>query len=170
MSISHIIKNNFWKIFFSAFFIFSLSSILLAFVIDYVLGFDPCILCIFARIPYALMIIFSGVGIIVSTKRKNLLIALLACSGLGFFVASYHAGVERHIWSPVFNCAVNLNIDQDTKLDDFLIQLNSSPLADCSKPAFHLFGLSLAEINIIINLGLFLLLFKLYKINEKTNF
>ncbi|MBV5336365.1 disulfide bond formation protein B, partial [bacterium] len=70
-----------------------------AFFFQYVLGYQPCILCIYQRWPYAAVIVFALAALALGRRwtwggEDALLVAcgfaLLACSGIAF----YHVGVE----------------------------------------------------------------------------
>lgn len=172
MSISSYYQKHFWKINFSFLFIFSVICLTSAFIIDKYLGFDPCILCIYARVPYFVILFLSFIGLIFYTREKvrSIMLQLITLSVIvGAAIAIYHTGVERDWWNPTINCSPTIDMGKDMNLEDFLNQIDKAPIGDCSKPAIRLLGLSLAEINIIINFLLLSILIKLIKINAASN-
>jgi disulfide bond formation protein DsbB len=119
-------------------------------------GFDmqPCILCIYQRIPYLLLILFS---ILAMALRHNdrIVTFFLSLSTLILFIGSaiafYHAGVEYGFFEGLSSCATKSPmVDNIEKLKNFLLQQKAM---DCSKPQF-VFLLSLAGWNFIISLSL----------------
>ena len=75
----------------------SLLSILIALYIEFFLGFNPCKLCIYQRVPYLVAILISFLGIVYS---KNLiwLYLLLINFFISFLLSGYHFGIEQEIF------------------------------------------------------------------------
>lgn len=133
----------------------SLSALVLAFIAQYGFDLHPCILCIYQRIPYAVIIFLSIMGVIATkvmgTKygALNILfcaIALFINSGIGF----YHVGVEEGWW--VSGCSLG-NLSNLTT-DQLAESINSAPMVSCSAKPWVLFGLTMAAYNFIFCLGL----------------
>jgi disulfide bond formation protein DsbB len=140
---------------------FVLSS---ALVIDYVLGFMPCHLCIYQRIPYVIFCVLSLAWFKYSKQEKILRAIFLCCVINAIFsvlLSGYHTGVERHVFGAMEGCKSELSFDKINSVEDLEAQLELIPTADCRKPAFKILFLSLAEINLIISL--MVLVFILYK-------
>lgn len=121
-------------------------------------------LCIYQRIPFLLALLFSVAGLILCKVKKDkkkscALAGLMAANALVFLInsgiATYHSGVERHWWkSAVEGCAVPyLGDEPQTILENIL----SAPTARCDEIpwADPLFGLSMANYNVALCLGLF---------------
>lgn len=142
---------------------FSLTAALFA---EAVLKLEPCILCIYQRVPFVLALAVSVVGLIVKRPFWPLVI-----SGAGFLVNSgiafYHSGVERHWWkSMVEGCAVpDLGGDPQTMLENIL----SVPTGNCAEIpwADPILGLSMANYNVFLCLGLFFVCALSYKLNKR---
>jgi disulfide bond formation protein DsbB len=133
---------------------------------EIILGLEPCILCIYQRIPFAAALLFSLFGLALCKwkpgRRKNLAIKSLLFSNAFIFltnsaIAAYHTGVERHWWRSMFEgCAVpNLSDEPQTLLENIL----SAPSARCDEIpwADPLLGLSMANYNVLLCMGLFAL-------------
>lgn len=155
--------NNYWKTNFALVSLFSSFVLSTALIIDYFLGFDPCILCVLARIPYVAFLIFALIGFAFEKSKKIIVNLLFFTALIATGIAIYHTGVERSWWNPAFNCSPSIRLGENTNLEDFLTQLDNAPLSDCSRPAFYIMGLSLAEVNIIINFILTAIFIKLTK-------
>lgn len=163
------IVKNIWSAFFASLFAASICVLLSALVIDKILGFDPCILCIYERIPYGIVALICGVGYFSDAKHRWIFLWLIALSAaVGAGIAIFHTGVEREWWSPTSHCTPHVHLNDSTTMEDFLSQLDKAPIGDCTKPALKILGLSLAEINVILNLLLLGLMTQLIRFNAKT--
>ena len=91
-------------------FIYSIIAILSAIYIEKVLGYLPCKLCIYQRIPFlvAIFICFLGYNYI---KSDRILIALIITFTLSTALAGYHFGIENGIFDEYAGCT-NTNIDE----------------------------------------------------------
>lgn len=126
------------------------------------LGLEPCILCIYQRIPYAVVIVLALTALFLR-RRPSAVHALLTLSGLAFLINSaiafYHTGVEQRWWaSAVEGCAVpGFGEDPQSILENIL----SAPTARCDEIPWvdPILGLSMANYNIVVCLGLSLICF-----------
>lgn len=135
----------------------SIGSLAMAFAAQYLFGLDPCILCLYQRIPYAIAVVLAA-GALVAPTRGRLRPRLVALCAVVFFagaaLAFYHVGVEQHWWGSFAACGGHLVTD--LTLDDLKAQLNggSIPSKPCDRVDWELFGLSLAGYNGIASLAL----------------
>lgn len=165
---SPIWETHFWETQFFLIFGFSLSILCSAFSIDWLMGFDPCVLCYYARIPYGVLLALSLLAFKIRARFRPYVISLMIITVLvGFGLAIYHTGVERDLWDPTTHCSPNITIGQNTTLEEFRKQLDNAKIGDCSKPAFHVLGLSLAEANIMLNFVLMVYFVMLLRWNLK---
>lgn len=133
-----------------------------AFFFQYVLGYQPCILCIYQRWPYAAVIVFALAALSLGKRwvwggEDALLVAcglaLLACSG----IASYHVGVEQHWWAGTSSCGgAGSAVDS---LEALRAQIMAAPVVRCDEPAWSLFGVTMAGYNVLLSLGMSLYAF-----------
>ena len=143
--------------------IYSILSLSFVLFLEYVLNYKPCQLCLYQRIPYLLILIFSFVGFFFS-KNLYWLYTIMIFFISSTIISGYHSGIEFGLLNESSSCASNLieNLDK-TKL---LESLNNS-MPNCKDIEFKLFGLSLATINFLIS---FALSFSIYfKINYEKN-
>ena len=93
------------KKFYTIIFIISLLSLLIALYIEFFLGYSPCKLCIYQRIPYLFAIFLAFLGI---SYSKNLiwLYALLIVFFSSFILSVFWSldGVDGPLDSPPFVC------------------------------------------------------------------
>tara|TARA_B100000965_G_scaffold2133_1_gene1693 strand:+ start:605 stop:1084 length:480 start_codon:yes stop_codon:yes gene_type:complete len=151
------------KKFYTIIFIISLLSLLIALYIEFFLGYKPCKLCIYQRIPYLIAIFFTFLGI---SYSKNLiwLYALLLTFFSSFLISGYHLGIEQEIFNEFSGCTAN-SIDIIDKNE--LLKLLNSEVNNCKIVNFKIFGLSLATINFLLSFIIFILIIKQIK-NEKN--
>ena len=151
------------KKFYIIIFVFSLFSLLIALYIEFYLGYSPCKLCIYQRIPYLIAIFVTLLGI---NYYKNLiwLYFLLITFFLSFLLSGYHFGIEQEIFKEFSGCTGNsINIiDKNELLKLLNSEVNTSKNVD-----FKIFGLSLATINFLLSFIIFILVLKVIK-NEKN--
>ena len=151
------------KKFYTIIFIISLLSLLIALYIEFFLGYSPCKLCIYQRIPYLFAIFLTFLGI---SYSKNLiwLYALLIVFFSSFILSGYHVGIEQEIFEEFSGCTGSLlNIIDKNEL----LKLLNSEVNSCKNVDFRILGLSLATINFLLSFVIFILILKIIK-NEKN--
>ena len=151
------------KKFYIIVFIISLLSLLIALYIEFFLGYPPCKLCIYQRIPYLVSIFITFLGI---SYSKNLiwLYVLLITFFSSFLLSGYHFGIEKEIFNEFSGCTGNsLNIIDKNEL----LKVLNSEINSCKNVDFRIFGLSLATINLLLSFVIFILIIKVIK-NEKN--
>ena len=149
------------KIFIVLLFIVCLAALLIASYIEYILGHQPCNLCLIERIPYALTIIF----ILFILKFKKYEKVFFLFTSVLFLILSvislYHLGIEQEVFKESMFCSLNNNQEILSK-EDLLNQLNQMPIS-CKNVTFKLFGLSLTTYNVLLSLIIFFLSIKQYQ-------
>ena len=142
-------SNQIIKYFFLFTFAVSFFSLASAFYIEYVLGFKPCILCLYQRIPYALALIISLIAFFYD--NKNILLKFLALTFISsILISGYHVSIENGFIEPIFTCTgENPNIIDK---EEILKSLKNTTQVDCKDVNFTLFGVSLATLNFINSL------------------
>ena len=151
------------KKFYIIIFVFSIFSLLIALFIEFFLGYAPCKLCIYQRIPYLIAIFITFLGI---SYYKNLiwLYMLLIIFFSSFILSGYHFGIEQEIFSEFSGCTANsINITDKNEL----LKLLNSEVNSCKNVDFRILGLSLATINFLLSFLIFVLILKVIK-NEKN--
>ena len=157
--------NNIFEIkkFYTIIFIISLLSLLTALYIEFFLGYKPCKLCIYQRIPYLIAIFLTFLGISYS-KNFIWLYALLLIFFSSFLLSGYHLGIEQEIFEEFSGCTGN-SLDIIDKNE--LLKMLNSQLNSCKNVDFRIFGLSLAAINFLLSSVILILILKVIK-NEKN--
>ena len=147
-------------------FLFSFIALISAFFIEYILGHQPCNLCLIERIPYILSIMII-MAIFLSKKNQKFLVLLLILNFIfSFAISFYHFGIEQGFFQESSVCGVKSLTEIITK-EDLLKQLSEKTIS-CRDVTFRIFGLSLTSINIVFSLLFIITLFKIFKKYEKN--
>ena len=147
-------------------FLFSLIALISAYFIEYVLGHQPCNLCLIERIPYGLSLILISLILYLKKSEKFLTLLLILTFIFSFAISFYHLGIEQGIFQESAVCGVKDFSENITK-EELLNQFNEKTVS-CKDVTFRVFGLSLTTINIFISLLIIITLTKNYIKYEKN--
>ncbi len=154
-----------FEIYFKIIFLFSFTALIGAYFIEYVLGHQPCNLCLIERIPYGLSIILTSTILILKKNEKFFIVLLILTFVFSSTISLYHLGIEQGIFQESAVCSVKDFSENITK-EDLLNQL-SKRIISCKDVTFRIFGFSLTTINIVISLLFIITLLKIYTKYEK---
>ena len=143
----------------------SLVSIVSAYFIEYVLGHQPCNLCLIERIPYILSIVLILINFKFKKSEKFLILLLILIFVFSFLISVYHFGIEQGFFDESSLCTLKNNSNIISK-EELLKILNERSIS-CKDVTFKIFGLSLTSVNIIISLIIIFILIKIYNTYEK---
>ena len=146
-------------------FLLSFIALISAFFIEYVLGHQPCNLCLIERIPYGLSIIIIIVTFLTKKNQKFLVLLLILTFIFSFTISFYHYGIEQGFFQESSICGLK-NFTESITKEDLLKQLSEKTIS-CRDVTFRIFGLSLTSINIVINLLFIITLLKIFNKYEK---
>ena len=128
-------------------FIYSIIAVLSAIYIEKILGFLPCKLCIYQRIPFlvAIFICFLGYNYF---KSDRILVALIITFTLSAVLSGYHFGIENSIFEEYAGCTnANIDITNKEKIIESLGMVKS-----CKDVEFTILGISLSGLNFLSSL------------------
>jgi disulfide bond formation protein DsbB len=127
--------------------VFALSA---AYFVQYILGHEPCNLCLIERIPYLAAIILISLIFILNKYEKliSLIVGLFFIFGAA--ISFYHFGIEQGFFKESLVCDLDNN-DEISSAQNLLKQLEKK-IISCKDVTFRVFGLSLATLNTIISL------------------
>ena len=157
-------KDN--KIILNGVLIFSILSLSIAYFIQYVLGHQPCNLCLIERIPYIASVILISLIFIINKFKKIIAIIILLLFVFGAIVSFYHFGIEQGFFSESLVC--DLGNNASLSKEQLLKQLESSTIVSCKDVTFRVLGLSLATINTIISIILSVIMISVIRNYEKN--
>ena len=154
------------KIYLNFIFFLCLISMISAYFIEYVLGHQPCNLCLIERIPYGLSIILITLNYLFKKNEKFIILLLILTFCFSFAISVYHLGIEQGLFEESVVCSLK-NTTEIISKEEILKQLQEKSVS-CKDVTFRIFGLSLTSINIILSLILITLLTKIYISYEKN--
>ena len=128
----------------------SFVALLSAFFIEYVLGHQPCNLCILERIPYVIAIVIILLNYKFSQFEKIFLVLLVIVFLTATILSVYHFGIEQGFIEESLVCDLK-NGSEVTSKEEILKQLQEQKVS-CKDVTFKIFGLSLTSYNILISL------------------
>ena len=129
----------------------SLVALSAALIGQYFFGLYPCYLCLWQRVPYAVVVLLSVLGVI-ATKQMGVKygafnivlcgIAFLINSGIAFF----HVGVEQGWWTSGCSVPDLSNLSPE----DMMTAIKAAPTVSCADIPWQMFGISMAGYNVIL--------------------
>lgn len=129
----------------------SVASLAGAFFFQHVVAILPCHLCILQRWPHAIMVGLAVLALLWPTRLAIGLGALVAAVSAG--LAVYHSGVERKLWAGPSDCTGGQDLSgldgTDLLSTDFTVGI-----VRCDEISFSILGLSFANMNVVLSLGL----------------
>ena len=140
-----------YKITINLILLFNIFALVTAYFIEYVLGHQPCNLCLIERIPFVLVIIIILFSLFFKRMEK---------------ISLYHFGIEQGFITESLVCDLGVGNDALTK-EELLKQLKQKTI-NCKDVTFKILGFSLATINIFISLILSVITLKLFLNYEKN--
>ncbi|MDC3119555.1 disulfide bond formation protein B [Candidatus Pelagibacter sp.] len=150
---------------FQVIFLISFIALMSAYFIEYALGYQPCNLCLYERVPYFLAILILLVNFKYNKLEKHFIFFLIIIFFIAILLSLYHLGIEQGLIEESLLC----NVEKGTNIIDkneILKQLQQKNIS-CKDVAFKIFGLSLTSFNIIISVLLTIILTKAYLKYEK---
>ena len=153
------------SLYFKIIFFISLISIISAFFIEYVLGYQPCNLCLIQRIPYLLCLILIILNYYQKKNEKFIILLLILSFSFSFLISFYHFGIEQGFFEESTVCKMKNTSDIISK-EELLKQLQLKTVS-CKDVTFRILGFSLTTFNMVISLILVILLLKIFKNYEK---
>lgn len=141
----------------------ALAALGFAYTAEYGFGLKPCVLCLYQRIPYAIMV---ALGIVYTALNKPalrtpilLLLILAAFTDAG--IAAFHVGVEQKWWHGTEGCG---GAGLKGSMEALRAAILAAPVVRCDEPAAVFLGLSMTAWNLLYALGL--ALFGLYALKR----
>ena len=154
------------KTIFNLIFLLCLISIISAYFIEYILGHQPCNLCLIERIPYALGLILIILNYTLIKKDQFIILLLILVFTFSLIISFYHFGIEQGFFKESSVCGLK-NVTDTISKEELLKQLGKKTIS-CKDVTFKIFGLSLTSINIVISFLFIITLLKIFKKYEKN--
>ena len=146
-------------------FFVSLISLISAFFIEYILGYQPCNLCLIERIPYGLSIILIVLNFFIGKNEQFIILLLILIFFFSLIISFYHFGIEQGFFEESTVC-VSKSTSEIISKKELLKQLQEKTVS-CKDVTFRIFGFSLTTFNIIISIILVISLLNIFRNYEK---
>ena len=147
-------------------FLVSVIALSSAFFIEYVLGHQPCNLCILERIPYLMAIIIIVLNYKFIHLEKYFILLIILVFLAATILSLYHLGIEQGFIEESLVCDLKKGSDLISK-EDILKQLQEKNIS-CKDVTFKIMGLSLTSYNILISLLITIISTKIYLNYDKN--
>lgn len=150
-------------------FLASFTALISAYTAEYGFDLKPCMLCLYERIPYGLVLLISAIAVFyVGKKPKTAKILSMVCGLIMLFsfgLSAYHFGVEQRIFDDPSVCSAGeIEAGDIEALRASIFDRETIP---CSEPAFEFLGVSMAGWNGLYSMGLVFFVFIGYWIQKK---
>ena len=123
-------------------FIIAIFALLFAFYLQYILGYEPCKLCMYQRYVYILVILLSLLGFFLHKSKLIpilLIILFIIITSIGF----WHLGIEQQWWAASLECSgITENIGS---LKEELKNINNRPVATCDQVSPKFLNITLVQ-------------------------
>jgi disulfide bond formation protein DsbB len=132
----------------------SVGALGFAYVAEVAYGIEPCELCLWQRVPYAVAGLLAVAALLAPSRRWRVS-ALAACGAAfaaGMGIALYHVGVEQHWWASAA-CAAGSDKVPAT-VEALRAMLTAPPPKPCDALDWTLFGVSMATYNVAASAAL----------------
>jgi disulfide bond formation protein DsbB len=146
-------------------FLISAVAIISAYYFEYILGYQPCNLCLIERIPYILSLVILSVNFKFNKNEKYLILLLFFIFIFSLIISIYHFGIEKGFIQESLLC--NLKNGADILSKEVLLKELQKITVSCKDVTFRFLGFSLTTINIFVSLLLVFLLAKIFISYEK---
>jgi disulfide bond formation protein DsbB len=119
-----------------------------AYLFQYVGGLYPCEMCIWQRIPHAIIIVASFIALLLfKTGKAPRAHGVMCCVAILFLLSAglglMHMGVEQKWWEIATSCTATGGAD--------LTAIFESKITRCDDVAWSLFGVSMAGYNMLLS-------------------
>ena len=142
----NLIQKNYVRIIFLVSFV----ALISAYFIEYVLGHQPCNLCLMERIPYAAALVIVIFNYKFNHLEKYFILLLSIVFLASTLLSLYHLGIEQGFIEESLVCDLQ-NSSKILSKEEILKQLQEKRVS-CKDVTFKMFGLSLTSYNILISI------------------
>ena len=146
----------------------SITPLIAVYIAEFGFNLAPCELCLWQRKPFFIIVVLSIIGAFLNKKpkiQKTIIIICIAMIFANMLIATYHAGVEKKIFTGLAGCSGGGNLDEIMDLEELKLAFKKTVAINCAEPAFTFLQISMAGWKTIYN---FLLLVTLFFIRKTT--
>jgi len=147
-------------------FLISLFALISAYFIEYILGHQPCNLCLIERIPYMIALIIITINYKFNHLERYLILLLVIVFLASTLMSLYHLGIEQGFIKESLVCDLK-NSSKILSKEEILQQLQQK-IVSCKDVTFKILGFSLTTLNLIISLLITIVFTKIYFSYDKN--
>ena len=147
-------------------FLISLFALISAYFIEYILGYQPCNLCLIERIPYMVALIIITINYKFNRLERYLILLLVFIFLTSTLISLYHLGIEQGFIKESLVCDLK-NSSKILSKEEILLQLQQK-IVSCKDVTFKILGFSLTTLNMIISLLITIVFTKIYFSYDKN--
>ncbi len=129
----------------------AISALSSAYIAQFVFDFQPCILCLYQRWPFFIIIAFATFSLLTKNQKlqRTVFFICLACLLTNVAIASYQVGVEQKIFRGPDACSSNNHLNEIHDLEQLRQALMKTKAVRCDEPQLFFLKLSMAAWNVI---------------------
>ncbi|TVV73685.1 disulfide bond formation protein B [Sphingomonas solaris] len=116
---------------------------------QYIGGLFPCEMCHWQRWPHYAAIVLALAAFAGGRASRPLVVLAALCILASGAIGAFHAGVEYHWWQGLTRCSTA----PGSGGGDILADIMATPLIQCDRAQWTLFGVSLAGWNALFSLA-----------------
>lgn len=123
-----------------------------AYVLQFVFDYQPCILCLYERLPFFIVIALAAVGLVIFSSDKFVKMVVLGCIillAINVGISLYHVAVEQEVFEGPTTCEITSNLSGITDVEELKKELLKTKAVRCDQPQLSFLKLSLAAWNAI---------------------
>ena len=130
----------------------SILALLGAYSAELVLDLNSCILCLYQRLDYFLIVVVSMLGTFLLSARKPLTFILIMLLLAEVSLAAYHVSIEHYLIEESYVC--NNKAEMLTEIQDWLKRWLTfrEVVGNCSQVRFKFMNFSMAEWNLLYSI------------------
>ena len=125
----------------------------MAYIAQFGFGLEPCVLCLYQRIPYAVVAILGFIGMMRPHLVKPFFILAAVMFLSGAALGAYHFGVEQHWWASATGCSGDVSKAFTTQ--DLMQSMQKKQPKACDAVDWTFLGVSMAGWKVLFSLFCF---------------
>jgi len=125
-------------------------ALMMAYIAQFGFGLEPCVLCLYQRIPYAMVAMLGFLGMMRPHLVKPIMIIAAVTFAGGAGIAAYHFGVEQHWWASATGCMGDAGKTFTTQ--DLMQSMQKKQPKACDAVDWTFFGISMAGWNVLFSI------------------
>jgi disulfide bond formation protein DsbB len=132
----------------------SAGALAFAYIAQYVFNLQPCILCLYQRVPYFVALTLAALAFFMTVALPRQAFYLLLFCGVSFAtgaaIAGFHTGVEYKWWAGMDACG-DATLPRNATAEEFRAYITQRAIVRCDVPAWTLLGISMTGYNLLLS-------------------